>query len=162
MVSPTFFRWLLWEWNTGDNPVSLHNNAFIGGTFAYRDMPANANRNSQADLQSATLTNQSADSNTVSANIRIAGACIPFKNIAEDNWQFKTALDPGYADCTATHWNDLKYGGRNTSNATCGTGSASCGSVTDDLSAASRTTSTGGASFLALSEGYSIGAYEQD
>ena len=156
---PNGYSWLLWEWNVGDNPVSLHNNAFVGGFYAYRDMqpgPTSSNRNAESDLQSTALTNQGGAA-TVSGNIRPAGACIPFMDInTTDGWQLQQN------SCTANEWRDIRYGGRNTSLSNCGTGASSCGGVTNDMNAVTRTAVNTGSSPLTNAAGYSMGAYEQD
>lgn len=144
---------VFYEWNNTDNPVSLHNNAFVGGGVVYRDN--GVTDRADADINTASLTNQGVAA-TVSGNMRPAVACVPFVNYATDDWRLQQN------SCTANEWRDLRYGGRDTSLSNCGTGSASCGGVTTDLNTATRTAVNTGSSPLANAAGYSIGAYEQD
>lgn len=144
---------VFYEWNSTDNPASLHNNAFVGGGVVYRDN--GATDRADADINTAGLTNQGA-AGTVSGNLRPAAACIPFVNYAGDDYRLQQN------SCTANEWRDLRYGGLDTSLSNCGTGSASCGSVTTDLNAVTRTAVNTGSSPLTNAAGYSMGAYEQD
>lgn len=144
---------VFYEWNTTDNPVSLHNNAYVGGGFFYRDN--GTSDRTDGDVNNANNTNQGTAA-TVSGNLRTAVGCAPFVNYGGDDWRLQQN------SCTANEWRDLRYGGRNTNLSNCGTGSASCGSVTDDLNATSRTAVNTGSSPLANAAGYSMGAYESD
>ena len=144
---------VFYEWVSTDNPVSLHNNAFIGGGVAYRDN-GTVDR-ADGDINTAGLTNQGAAA-TVSGNLRTAVACAPFINYAGDDFRLQQNT------CSANEWRDLRYGGRNTNLNNCGTGASSCGGVTTDLNAVTRTAVNTGSSPLTNAAGYSIGAYEQD
>lgn len=144
---------VFYEWVSTDNPVSLHNNAFVGGGVVYRDNGA-VDR-ADGDINTAGLTNQGAAA-TVSGNLRTAVACAPFVNYASDDYRLQQNT------CTTNEWRDLRYGGRNTSLSNCGTGASSCGAVTTDLNAVTRTAVNTGSSPLTNAAGYSMGAYEQD
>lgn len=144
---------VFYEWVSTDNPVSLHNNAFIGGGVAYRDN--GAIDRADGDINTAGLTNQGAAA-TVSGNLRTAVACAPFINSAGDDFRLQQNA------CSANEWRDLRYGGRNTNLSNCGTGANACGGVTTDLNAVTRTAVNTGSSPLTNATGYSMGAYEQD
>lgn len=152
---------IFYEWNSADNPVSLHNNAFIGdsGGIHYSNSGGTAIRNGNANLaniNSAAATNGGAAA-TVSGNVTpLANTCLPFINYAGDDWRLQQN------SCTANEWRNLRYGGRDTNAANCGTGSADCGGVTNDLNGTARTAVNTGSSPLTNAAGYSIGAYEQD
>lgn len=152
---------IFYEWNSNDNPVSLHNNAFIGdsGGIHYNNSGGTAIRSANGNLANINLfsaTNGGAAA-TVSGNITpLSNTCVPFINYAGDDWKLQQNT------CTANEWRDLRYGGRNTNLSTCGTGSATCGSVADDHNAASRTAVNTGSSPLTSAAGYSMGAYETD
>jgi hypothetical protein len=154
-----------YEWNAGDNPVSLHNNAFINfatSAVLYRDsstgdiFATTTGTGTPAALNAVANTNQGAAA-TVSGNISLpTNTCIPFVNYAADNWQLQQNT------CSANEWRDIRYGGRNTSLNNCGTGATSCGAVTNDINLVTRTAVNTGASPVANAAGYAIGAYEQD
>jgi len=152
---------IFYEWNATDNPVSLHNNALIGdsGGIHYNNSGGTAIRSANANLgqiNTAASTNGGA-AGTVSGNITVlSNTCIPFINYSGDDWRLQQN------SCSANEWRDLRYGGRNTSLSDCGTGSAPCGSVTDDINAVTRTAVNTGSSPLTNAAGYSMGAYEQD
>lgn len=153
---------VFYEWNNTDNAVSIHNNAFIGdsGGIHYADAngPLNiSNGNANlAQINTAASTNNGVAA-TVSGNLTIlSNTCIPFVNYASDDYRLQQN------GCTANEWRDLRYGGRNTSLSNCGTGASSCGGVTDDLNAVTRTAVNTGGSPVTNASGYSYGAYEQD
>jgi len=152
---------VFYEWNSADNPVSLHNNAFIGdsGGIHYSNSGGTAIRSGNANLaniNSSAATNGGAAA-TVAGNITpLSNSCIPFINYAGDDWRLQQN------SCSASEWRDLRYGGRDTNAANCGTGSTDCGGVTNDLNATARTAINSGASPLTNAAGYSMGAYEQD
>lgn len=149
---------IYYEWNTTDNAVSLHNNIFLGDTGGvfYHDA-------STGNITSGTLANLNSAAATIGAGAPVSGnlgilsnTCIPFVNYASDDFRLQQNT------CTANEWRDLRYGGRNTNLSNCGTGASSCGSVTTDLNAVTRTAVNTGSSPLTNAAGYSMGAYEQD
>ncbi len=152
---------IVYEWNSTDNPVSIHNNAFIGdsGGVHYHNSGGTAvssGNGNLAQINSSAATNGGAAA-TVSGNMTtLSNTCIPFIAYATDDWRLQQN------GCSANEWRDLRYGGRDTTLSNCGTGSAACGSVTTDINGVSRTAVNSGSSPLASAAGYSIGAYEND
>lgn len=163
--------YILYEWIESDNAIALQNNALIGdmGGIHMRDQgntlgPIIAARNISNGAANLALMNDGGIIGlAVGANARASGnltilsnTCIPFVNYASDDYRLQQN------GCTVAEWRDLRYGARNSSLSNCGTGANSCGGVTDDLNAVTRTAVNTGGSPVTNASGYSYGAYEQD
>lgn len=145
---------VFWEWTASDNAASLVNNGFLnipassylyGNAGAQTILATSSGAGTPAALNMASSTaNGSMVSGNFSLGISNPTGCIPFVNYAGDDYRLQQN------NCNATEWNNLRFGGLNTSQSICGSGSVSCGSVTVDLNAVTRTVP------------YSVGAYEQD
>lgn len=100
---------------------------------------------SVGNITNANLANLSSAAATLGAGTPVSGnlgilsnTCLPFMNYTADDYRLQQN------GCSANDWCDLRYGGRNTTLSNCGTGAASCGNVTDDLNAITRSAMKGG------------------